>query len=68
MTVAIGSILLLVASVLLCAVIVVAIFGLAVWLMRDQRHPLEGAEEFRWESDPVQISGPDGTSAVAEGK
>lgn len=68
MTVAIGSILLLVASVLLCAVIVLAILGLAVWLMRDQRAPQEGGEEFRWESDPAQMAGPDGTSAVAEGK
>jgi hypothetical protein len=68
MTVAIGSILLLVASVLLCAVIVLAIFGLAVWLMRDQRYLQEGAEELRWETDPTQMPGPDGTSAVAEGK
>lgn len=68
MSVAIGPVLLLVASVLLCAVLVLAVFGIAVWLMRHQQGARDGSEGYRWESDPNQIAVPDGTSSGAQGK
>jgi hypothetical protein len=68
MTVAIGSVLLLLASMLLGSVLLLAAFGVAMWLGRRQRQWGEESEGRMWGQDPTDIAGRDGTSIVAPGK
>jgi len=68
MTVAIGSVLLVLASMLLGAVLLLAAFGVAMWLARRQRRWGEEPEGRLWGQDPTDITGQDGTSIVAPGK
>lgn len=68
MTVAIGPVLLLLASILLGAVLLLAAFGFVLWLSRHQRRARNEPEGRIWEQDPTDIAGRDGTSIVAPGK
>ena len=68
MTVAIGPLLLLLASILLGAVLLIAAFGIVLWLGRQQRRAWKEWEGRVWEHDPPQIPGGDGTSVAAPGK
>jgi hypothetical protein len=67
MTVAIGPVLLLLASILLGAVLLLAAFGILLWISSEQRQSGDASEGL-WERDPPDIGGPDGTSIVAPGK
>ncbi len=67
MTVAIGPILWLLTSLLLGAVLLLAAFGIILWLSGRQRARDE-SEGRIWEHNPTDIAGPDGTSVAASGK
>ena len=68
MTVAIGPVLLLLASILLGAVLLIAAFGIILWLNRQRRPTWEEWEGRILDPDPAQIAGGDGTSVVAPRK
>ena len=68
MTVAIGSVLLVLASILLGAVLLLTAFGIMLWLNRQQRRTGYEWVGRLWESDPTQMAGGDGTSIAAPGK
>lgn len=67
MTVAIGSVLLVLASILLAAVLLIAGLGLILWLSPQQRRAWKEWEGRLFEQDPARIGG-DGTSIAAPGK
>ncbi len=67
MTVAIGPILWLMASLLLGAVLLLAVFGFILWLT-GRKQPRSESEGHIWEHNPTDIAGPDGTSIAASGK
>ncbi len=67
MTVAIGPVLLLLASILLGSVLLLAAFGILLLIRRQQRQSRDESERL-WERDPPEIGGPRGTSIVASGK
>ena len=65
MTVAIGSVLLLVASMLLGAVLLLAAVGLVLWIA-ERRRGREGSGSNMWGRDSTEIVGRD-TSIAAHG-
>jgi hypothetical protein len=67
MIVAIGPVILLLASILLGAVLLLGAFGILLWISRQQRQSRDKSEGL-WQRDPPEIGGPDGTSIVASGK
>ena len=68
MTVAIGSLLFLLASILLGAVLLIAALGIILWFSPGLRHKWKEWEERTWEDDSGAIAGGDGTSIAAPGK
>jgi len=65
MSVAIGPVFLVLASVLLGAVIMFTIFGLIV-LVRGRHRTIFGApRDTRWQSSPAYLSREDGASSIA---
>jgi hypothetical protein len=68
MTVAIGSVLLVLASILLGAVLLTAAFGIILWLSRQQRRTGYEWVGRIWESDSTQMAVGDGTSIATPGK
>jgi len=68
MTVALGPVLLLLASILLGAVLLLAAFGIVLWMSRNQHQPLDESEGGVWNDDATDIASRDGTSVVVPGK
>lgn len=68
MTVAIGPVLLILASMLLGAVLLLAAFGMILWITRHSRRTRQESEGRIWEHGPIDIADRDGTSVVAPGK
>lgn len=68
MTVGIGTVLLLLASILLGAVLLLAAFGIILWVSRHQRRTPEESEGRVWKGDPTEIAVRDVTSIVVPGK
>ena len=68
MTVAIGPVLFILASILLSAVLVLAAFGIILWVSQQPRRARDGSDGRIWEHDPTDIATRDGTSFVVPGK
>ena len=68
MTVAIGPVLLLLASILLSAVLLLGAFGIMLWATRHQGRARHESGRRIWERDPTDTAGRDGTSLAAPGK
>jgi hypothetical protein len=68
MMVAIGPVLLLLATILLGAVLLLAAFGIILWISQQRRRTHARSDTQFWAPESSDITGQDATSIVAPGK